>query len=254
MFFEEHYSITSWIHYTLSYKADGYSWYVNMYIGLFLMIPFLNVAFNGLKTKKEHIILVLTFVCLSGLPVLNNIPKTFIFFPDWWRNIWPIAYYFIGSYLKRYQPSINKLVLSIVFFLTVLLETVLTLKFSGGKAFSGVLNGYHSIFVVVSAVCFFMFFIKCNFGGEYFRRCIRVISNLTLDIYLASYIVDLFVYQYVRNNVFESNYQIIYYFVPIVGTVVILSVTISLIRKYSTEVTLNLVRSFDKKLRVSKHG
>ena len=36
----------------LNFKAANYSWYVEMYIGLFLIIPFLNLAYNGLTTKN----------------------------------------------------------------------------------------------------------------------------------------------------------------------------------------------------------
>ena len=30
-----------------------YSWYVNMYIGLFILIPFLNTIWQNLKTEKQ---------------------------------------------------------------------------------------------------------------------------------------------------------------------------------------------------------
>ena len=31
----------------------GYSWYVEMYLGLFLIIPFINLIYNDLKSKKH---------------------------------------------------------------------------------------------------------------------------------------------------------------------------------------------------------
>ena len=37
----------------LNFSAAPYSWYVEMYIGLFLLIPFLNLIFNNLKNQKE---------------------------------------------------------------------------------------------------------------------------------------------------------------------------------------------------------
>ena len=34
---------------TLNFKGANYSWYIEMYFGLFLIIPFLNLAYNNLK-------------------------------------------------------------------------------------------------------------------------------------------------------------------------------------------------------------
>ena len=37
------------------FTFNHYSWYVNMYIGLYLMSPMLNAAFESLKTKKNQL-------------------------------------------------------------------------------------------------------------------------------------------------------------------------------------------------------
>lgn len=85
-FFDEKASFINWVYKILRFEADGYSWYVNMYIGLFLLIPFLNLIHNNLKSKKEHIILIGTLIFLCGLPsFFNNMPisihgSKFIFF------------------------------------------------------------------------------------------------------------------------------------------------------------------------------
>lgn len=36
----------------LDFTGVAYAWYTNMYIGLFLIIPFLNNAYMSLKSKK----------------------------------------------------------------------------------------------------------------------------------------------------------------------------------------------------------
>lgn len=35
------------------YTGAGYSWYIEMYIGLFLLIPFLNLIYNNLTSKNK---------------------------------------------------------------------------------------------------------------------------------------------------------------------------------------------------------
>lgn len=106
----------------LSFEAAKYSWYVNMYIGLFLFIPYLNKMYNGLESQKEKRNLIFTMLLLSGIPeVLNSVrfslPWTMIYndpseflavFPNWWSNIYPITFYFIGAYLSDYPLKFSK--------------------------------------------------------------------------------------------------------------------------------------------------
>ena len=35
------------------FTAAQYAWYVEMYIGLFLLIPFLNLIYNNLKSQRQ---------------------------------------------------------------------------------------------------------------------------------------------------------------------------------------------------------
>ena len=39
------------------YSHSDYAWYVEQYLVMLLLIPFLNLAFNGLQTRKQHIAL-----------------------------------------------------------------------------------------------------------------------------------------------------------------------------------------------------
>lgn len=154
--------------------------------------------------------------------------------------MWPLIYYFVGAYIREYQPKFKKYKLLILFIAIILFETLLTYYFANGGPFSKVFNGYGSLTVVATSILFFLVFYNVDFGNRLLRKCFISISSLTLDIYLASYIVDLFVYRYVMTNVFESQYQIIYYFVPIVGTVILTSTTISLLRKSLTKLFLTM--------------
>lgn len=108
----------------LDFDAANYAWYIEMYIGLFLMIPFLNLAWHGLKNQKEKRILVFTMISLTLLPKLLNI---FDFrTAGWWASpslsttydplvpgfftvMYPITYYFIGAYLREYGWKLNRL-------------------------------------------------------------------------------------------------------------------------------------------------
>lgn len=94
----------------------AYSWYVEMYIGLFLLIPFLNILYHGLETQKRKQFLIVTLLFCTACPSLLNIfdlfnsdfwirpsvSSTYVtLIPDWWTMLYPITYY-IGAYLLSY--------------------------------------------------------------------------------------------------------------------------------------------------------
>lgn len=47
------FDLKSFILGTLDFTGSNYSWYIEMYIGLFLLAPFLNLAYGKLKSKSK---------------------------------------------------------------------------------------------------------------------------------------------------------------------------------------------------------
>ncbi len=82
----------------LNYSCCDYAWYIMMYLGLFLMIPFLNMAYHGCNSKKQKQLLVFSFIALSALPSLLN--QYVHIYPLWWSRLYPVCYYFTGAYLS----------------------------------------------------------------------------------------------------------------------------------------------------------
>lgn len=66
----------------LAFKGANYAWYIEMYIGLFCLIPFLNLIWQGLEDQRQRKLLVLTMIGLTMLPkMLNNFN---LVEPGWW--------------------------------------------------------------------------------------------------------------------------------------------------------------------------
>ena len=76
-----------------NFTANGYAWYFEMYIGLFLLIPFLNILYDNLKSKKEKIILVSSLAFLTFVPQIVKSFKAYDMWlnitPDYWQIIYP---------------------------------------------------------------------------------------------------------------------------------------------------------------------
>ena len=94
-----------------NFTGAPYSWYIEMYLGLFLIIPFLNVLYNNLPSQKWKLGLVVSFIVLTSLPAVLNVynfsaiswwvkPSSNMhahqLIPDWWEGIYPVTYYFVG--------------------------------------------------------------------------------------------------------------------------------------------------------------
>ncbi|HYF75210.1 MAG TPA: acyltransferase family protein [Candidatus Nitrosocosmicus sp.] len=233
LYFKEYRTIMEWIADVMAFRANGYSWYINMYIGLYLLIPFLNILFNNIKSRREHNILLLTMIFTTGLPgFFNNAPEhiKFLHFPDWWLPLYPITYYFIGAYIREYPLKLNKLLAAVLFVLLVAFETLITSQFSKGRIFYNGVGDYGSILILIQAVMFFLILYDIDTNSKGLKSLCAAISSAALDIFLCSYISDRIVYSFVMAKLFISQQQIIFYFVFIIAATFTLSTVVALTR------------------------
>lgn len=214
----------------------GYSWYVEMYIGLFLLIPFLNVLYHGLESQKKKEILIATlFVCCT-LPNALNIfdwfnldfwirPNAFndyiLLLPDWWIDLYPLMYYFIGMYIKEYDFKIS-LYKNFILWVVVLIGfgTFNFYRSFGGVFESAEYNSWGGFENVISTVLLFLFMLHIDFSKVHtkVRWVIVKISELAFGAYLLSVIVDSVVYPRLNSYVAVMPKRLEWYWavIPIV--------------------------------------
>ncbi len=235
-YLNEEKSLLSWIKAILVFDADKYAWYINMYIGLFLLTPFLNMIHKGLNSAKEYRIFLFVLVFLTGFPAFFNslalrTPRfKALVFSDWWTMIYPITYYFIGAYIKKYPVKISKKIAVLFLGLVIALETWLTVFYSRNSTFVNVIGDYGSILIVLEAVLFFLIFYDVEIENEPISKILSTVSVLSLDLYLCSYISDKLVYVYLMKNIFKSQQQIMFYFIFAVAASFSIAFVIAFIR------------------------
>lgn len=214
-------TILEWIGTIFTFSANGYSWYVEMYIGLALLIPFLNLIWQGLKSKKEFHILLFVLFFLTSLPnfwnrINNDIPfLSIIEFPTFWVEFYPILFYFIGVYIRQYQIKIPKVWAFLGFIFLTVIETVLLYLGADHGTFVKNIGGYASLPIVIKSALLFIILYDLKEPSNKlikgFTPLLKSISVLTLDCYLASYITDQFIYRYYFKHYFTTqNYAIIH--------------------------------------------
>lgn len=197
-----------------------------MYIGLYLISPVINNAYNSFDNKNRTILLIITILGVSMPEIINNIFSGFIHFPNWWVAIYPLSYYIIGKYISNTQPKINKKTIIVLLILTQIL--IYSYDYISSIEFS-------SFLTVVNATLVFLLFYNVSVKNNIMKKIVKYISSITLDIYLASSLVDKIIYPIFNNKMssMDIGQSKIILFAPIVLIVVFTISTIySSIRKF----------------------
>lgn len=235
------YSISETILGIFSFEAAPYSWYIEMYIGFFLLIPFLNIMYDGVDTQRKKQILVITLLLLTALPGVLNIynvkriadsqwwmmPSVELSYskvvPSWWTNIYPITYFFLGKYLREYSIRWKPKQIAVVGAAVYLTAGIYNYYRSYGRAFIwGSWQEYGSLIITAQTVLLFAFFIRIEYSNlpAVFRRVFSKISDLSLGAYLSSWIFDTIIYTRLNEAIPTVQQKLIWF--PVVITLVLI--------------------------------
>lgn len=242
------------------FTAAQYAWYVEMYIGLFLLIPFLNLIYNNLKSQRQKQLLVITLVVLTAVPTFFNVynlmdpawwgnPASSSEFnallPDWWIGFYPVTFYFTGCYLKEFGLKMKTSTVAVLLVLSTLAFTAFNFWRSYGTGF---ITSYYAYWYgfqpYVTAVLLFELLtrIKCENTSDPVRFVLWKVSDLVFCMYLVSYIFDTYIYGKLRFSVPVMQDRI-WWFIPCVTFVFICSLALSFILSY-VELLIKAIFSF----------
>ena len=215
----------------LNFSACPYGWYVEMYLGLFILIPFLNILYKGVPNQGWKKVLVITMAALTSLPSLVNVTD-FKIVPAWWAAFYPITYYFIGCYIHEYGLQIKRVwnVLAIIAIMLV----VGTYTYFNSAAEPFVWSGWsewNSWANVLMGTLVFGLWVNgkittktCGVENR-MAKILMLGSKLAFGAYLLSWIAEDAVYHHIPLNAFDVENRIVFY--PIVIVVMIVSLGLS---------------------------
>ena len=226
-YLREDYSIIEWILKIFDFSAIPSGWYIEMYIGLYILIPFLNILYNNIKTKEHKIALISVLIILTLLPKLFN-KGDFKLLPEWWLGLYPICYYYIGAYVKEYQIVVKRIVGLLVIIGLALLEPITNYLFYDGSLIS-IARTVQSPLCAITAVLIFLMLYKKNIKSIIISNTIQNISKLSLEMYLVSYIFDSLLYPIFMDRFFITDSQFTLFFPIITLSVFILSYIVSFV-------------------------
>ena len=228
----------------LAFTAAPYSWYVEMYLGLFLLIPYLNILYKNIPSKKQKQILLFILLFLTSLPDITNIYNLFDvhwwrmpsssssyanILPDWWINLYPITYYYLGSYFREYPLRIRKTANILAILLVCFVNGTFNYYRSYNATFIwGKWQDWGSLLNVLQTVLVFNLFAQLNDShvGNRARSILSKASDWCFGAYLVSWIFDQYFYNQLRllQPVIKLRFN---YFILIVPLVFVFSLCLS---------------------------
>lgn len=204
------FSIKNVVYGLIDFSGAPYAWYVEMYLGMLVMIPFLNAGWHGLSAAAKRTAL-LGFLLLSGAHTI--IPDRSLF--DYWTALYPIAYYFVGAYLAEQGFAIRKRILLPLLLGAGVLLALASFVRDGGSTFRALpFVGHSSVYVLAVTVLFFLFVLRLDLTAlpKWLGCLIRSAGKATLPAYLVSYCFDCMLYEPLCSSVPLAVDQLPYYF------------------------------------------
>lgn len=208
-------------------------WYINCYLILYLLTPFINKLINNLNQKDFRKMLIVQFILFSIMPLISN---QGIIANNGYTIIQFIFMYFIGAYLRKYPVdnnihfknySKNKKQLIFLFsFIFIFFINFILLNFSktimnmdctllnefGSYLFNNI-RMYSNPIVIIQSVLYFLFFSTLTFKN----KIINFISKYTLEVYLIH--ENFYLLQYIYKLI-KIDYTIKYrYYIVIIAVI-----------------------------------
>ncbi len=93
----------------LGFKTIGYAWYIEMYIGLFLLIPFINMIVEKVHESNNRQmlwVLIATMLLLTAIPTMVS-RGGHVIVSRYWEMNFPVTFYLVGAYIRLYQPRLS---------------------------------------------------------------------------------------------------------------------------------------------------
>ena len=196
------------------------TWYIKVYIYLFLLSPIVNIALQNFNKKQIHLVLfLLTIICVYfGWFWQDDINK------DGYNLVNFIWLYCIGYYLSNhfdFNNFLSKVYLLPIWVIISIINVIIVIMFDSHVAWT-----YNNPFVVFASISFFLFFISLNFKS----RLINIIAQSTLGIYLLHENSYLSTFLYKESFVEKYSNDVILFVASVFGIFIVCGIVDFIIR------------------------
>lgn len=182
-------SIREWVdtfHDIVTFRFSGF---LSQYVWLFLLIPFINMAWERLNKKERQVLLIIS-ICMTSL-----YPNITFFIPAIFLQTYPITYYLLGAYIAEYRPKGNKKVLLAALLVWLFSISVGTIQHANGGVFDwSYLNatghGYEMFPNFMVTMLVFLLCYDCGIPQKCISKFLAAVSRNSFEIFMFSCIMD----------------------------------------------------------------
>ena len=179
-------------------------WFINCYIMLYILFPFINKFIYSLTLKQKHIFAIIAVLLFSVWATVPNINRQSVC--SGYSILWLSVLYYLagyirivfveGEYKKIFEKISNFSGLGYIVFSLITVFLMCLLNFVGKGVWYAL--KYNSLFVLFAAVCLFIFTYKLNIKNKFINKFITYFAPASFGVYLISC------------NIFFVKYQKIY--------------------------------------------
>lgn len=174
LIFPETFSVKQLIKSFFPVMSEKY-WFYNVYLLLYILVPFLNSFIEKLERIQHQKLLILLFIVLSVIPSVRK---------HWGENFysmlgWFIFLYFSSAYVRKYQSDFSRKS-TFYFFIGVIFYFIFISLFLG-LDLSITFIFANNFFVACIAASFFLTFLNLNIGNN---KAVNLIASATFGVYL----------------------------------------------------------------------
>lgn len=165
----------------------AYSWYIKMYIGLYFLSPIINNAYERFN-NRDKIVVIIGIILLTVLPCFTRaFFNDLLILPDYWVCIYTVCYYLLGKCIYDYKPKLSKKTNIILLMFNMVL--IYLYQFIAPV-------DYQDFLIFTQSLLLFLLFYNVSIKNNKIRKIVAYASSITLDIYMASSLIDRIVYKF----------------------------------------------------------
>lgn len=235
---EEH---AQWGMKILDYSAIPYAWYIEMWIGLAMLTPFLNYMYKAIPTRNQKLLLLVSLFAMTSLPDLFNRYGMYLVPAYFSKAAYPLMFYFAGTYIRENQPRI-KLWQGWALIIAMSMVTPLfnIVVFRGNSDLVQVAGGPGGVFHSWIAVAIFLMLYKRDISILPLKRWVTHCYLVSLEMYLCCWMFDMLYYPWFKDRFFETQTQFFPWFFVIVPLIFLSSyIVASVYRVIATRLHIN---------------
>lgn len=203
-------TFSTWLNRLFSFSAVYYGWYVEMYIGLVLLMPFVNLALERLQDTKALLGFAAVMLMITALP--GATPR--VVFPDYWCSIYPLTYYILGAIVCRLQPKISPWIgIAGAILMSAILGAATVLS-TDDKLSEALTWEFPDLWIVFIVVCLFIALYRVKIPSA-LSRILAFGAGGCYGGYLLSHLFDAWCYKLIPGWRNPEHYALIFFCITV---------------------------------------